>query len=239
MDLDFGKWNHFAGIFVSVLELQGQPISITYSDEEVQPTIEKAIEICQALKLARSGDVICMSKANCSCPGGRWHLGLGKKRENLEKILVEGEKLWATVAIARQSIGETHKIAPPPKGLAKNIIFSPLNKAELRPDLILFLCNPGQASRLIFLADYHGHPIIPRVTGSLCWSAITYPLMTGNFNITMGDPTARRHHKYDQNEMIVSVPYRMIPNMIEAMEHSTAGKGEMAPWFARVSEDSE
>ncbi len=231
MDLDFGRWNHFAGIFVSVLELQGQPISITYSDEEVQPTIEKAIEICQALKLARSGDVICMSKANCSCPGGRWHVGFDEKMEGLERTLVEGEKLWATVAIARQSIGETHRIAPPPLGLAKFLIFSPLNKAELRPDLVVIFANPWQASRLIFLADYHGFPIKPRITGSLCWSVITYPLITGNFNATMGDPTARRVHQYNPNDLIVSIPYRMIPAMMEAIEYSTAGKGKPAKSF--------
>ena len=84
---------------------------------------------------------------------------------------------------------------------------------------------------MIFLADYHGFPIKPRVTGSLCWGTITYPLVTGNFNVTMGDPSARRSHQYDPTELIVSVPYRMIPSMIEAMEHSSAGKGKPDIWF--------
>lgn len=233
MGLKFQNWRHFADTFVSVLKLQGQPVSITYSDEEVQSTIKKDTEICQALKHAHSGEILCLSKTSLTCPGGRWHVGFGEKKEGIEKILVEGEKLWATVAIARQSIGETHRIAPPPVGLAKYLIFSPLNKAELRPDLIVFLANPFQASRLIFLADYHGFPIKPRVTGSLCWGAITYPLVTGNFNVTMGDPSARRSHNYDPNELIVSIPYRMIPAMIEAMEFSTAGKGKPAKWFAQ------
>jgi len=231
MELQTGNWKEFATILVSVLELQGHPISITYSDEDVQSTIEKATEICQAFKLAQSGEIISMNKNTCPCPGGRWHVGFGEKREGLERILVEGEKLWASVAIARQSIGETHRIAPPPLGLAKFLIFSPLNIAKLRPDLIVILANPFQASRLIFLADYNNFPIKPHVTGSMCWSAITYPLVTGNFNITMGDPTARRTQKYDQNELIVSIPYRMIPGMMEAVEYSTAGKGKPAKWF--------
>ncbi|MHA1324233.1 MAG: DUF169 domain-containing protein [Candidatus Helarchaeota archaeon] len=133
------------------------------------------------------------------------------------------------------SIAETHRIAPPPLGLAKYIIFVPLEKSKLQPDLVLFLCNPWQASRLIYLAVYHGFPIKPQVTGSLCWSAITYPLMTGNFNVTMGDPTARRHYGYNPNELIVSVPFRMIPLMCDALELSTAGRGKPAPWFERAS----
>lgn len=152
----------------------------------------------------------------------------------MEKILVKGEKLWATVPIARMSINETHRIAPPPLGLAKNIVFSPLNKAVLRPDLVTILCNAWQASRLIYLVIYNGESIKPNVSGSLCWGAITYPLMTGNFNVTMGDPTARRHYGYDPNDLIVSIPYRMLPQMIEAMEYSTAGRGKPAPWFDRA-----
>lgn len=235
MSLYFENWKNFTDTFVSVLELQGQPISITFSDDEVQSTYDKATEICSAIQLARSGEIICMSKTQCTCPGGRWHVGFGEKREGLERILVEGEKLWATVAIARQTIGEIHKIAPPPLGLAKYLIFSPLNKAELRPDLLVILANPWQASRMIFLADYHGFPINPCVKGSLCWGAITYPLVTGNFNITMGDPTARRNYNYHVNELIVSIPYRMVPAMIEAMEFSTAGKGKPAQWFKQRS----
>jgi uncharacterized protein (DUF169 family) len=239
MDLNYDNWKLFADEFVSVLELQKQPIAITYSNEEVQSTMKKAITICKALQLVSSGEIICMSKTKCACPGGKWHVGFAEKRDGIEKTLVEGEKLWASVAVANQSLSETHRIAPPPLGLANFIIFSPLNKANLRPDLILIFANPFQASRLIFLADYHGYPIKPRVTGSLCWSAITYPLVTGNFNITMGDPTARRHYEYDQNELIVSIPYRMIPSMMDALEHSTAGKGKPAELFAQRAQRRE
>ncbi len=230
------NWQEFAQQFVTVLELKGNPVALTYTDEEIEPTVNKGMCACQAILLARDGEIIRLSKRKCSCPGGRWHLGLAKGMQGLEKMLVKGEKLWATVPIAKMSIGETHRIAPPPLGLAKNVILSPLNRAELRPDIIIFLCNPGQASRLIYLAIYHGFPVKPQVTGSLCWGAITYPLMTGNFNITPGDPTARRHYGYDPSEIIVSVPYRMIPLMIEAIQHSTAGKGKPAPWFERAAQ---
>lgn len=231
------KWQIYAEELIKVLEIKGYPIAITYTDKEVEPTIKKGLEVCSSLLKVRDGEIVRLNKAKCTCPGGRWHLGLGEKRLGLEKVLVEGEKLWATVAIAHQSIENTHKIAPPPLGLTKYIVFSPMNKAELRPDLIVILCNPGQAARLVFLADYHGDPVKPEVLGSLCWSAITYPLISGNLNVTMGDPTARRHHKYDPNELIVSIPYRMIPNIMEALQFSTAGRGEMAPWFARVTEE--
>ncbi len=51
----------------------------------------------------------------------------------------------------------------------------------------------------------------------------------------MGDLTARRGHKYDVNELIVSIPHRMVPAMMDAMEYSTAGKGEPVSWFGRAN----
>ena len=227
-------WQGYADPFISVLELRGFPVAITYTDEEIEPTVQKGMCVCKAILMAREGEIIRLNKAKCTCPGGTFHCGLGKEMPGMEKILVKGEKLWATVPIARMSINETHRIAPPPLGLAKNIVFSPLNKAVLRPDLVTILCNAWQASRLIYLVIYNGESIKPNVSGSLCWGAITYPLMTGNFNVTMGDPTARRHYGYDPNDLIVSIPYRMLPQMIEAMEYSTAGRGKPAPWFDRA-----
>lgn len=232
-------WQEFADSFISVLELQGFPVAITYTDEEIEPTVRKGMSVCKAILMARDGEIILMNKAKCTCPGGKLHCGLGKGMPGMEKFLVEGEKLWATVAIARMSFEESHRIAPPPLGLAKNIVFSPLNKAPLRPDIVIILCNAWQASRLIYLAIYHGESIKPNVSGSLCWGAITYPLMTGNFNVTMGDTTARRQYAYDPNDLIVSIPYRMIPQMIEAMEYSTAGRGKSEPWFNRAAEGME
>jgi len=232
-------WQGFADELISVLELRGFPVAITYTDEEIEPTVQKGVSVCKAILLARDGEIIQLNKAKCTCPGGKLHCGLGKGMPGLEKFLVEGEKLWATVAIARMSIEETHRIAPPPLGLSKNIVFSPLNKALVRPDLVIILGNAWQASRLIYLAIYHGESIKPNVSGSLCWGAITYPLMTGNFNVTMGDTTARRHYGYDPNDAIVSIPYRMIPQMIEAIEHSTAGRGKSEPWFDRAADETE
>jgi uncharacterized protein (DUF169 family) len=230
-DIDFVKKK--TEELIEVLNLIGKPISITYTDKEVKSVMDKPLAICHVLNLVRSGGIICIDEDKCSCPGGKWHMGFGEKRQGLEKRLVEGEKLWCSVAVANQSIAGTHNIAPPPLNLSKYIVFAPLDATELKPDLVVIFANPFQASRLIFLADYHGFPIVPHVNGSLCWSAITYPLVSGNFNITMGDPTARRSQNVNENELYVSIPYRMFPGILDAMEKSTAGKGEPASWFGR------
>ena len=234
MDYDLDYIKKKSEDLISALNLIGQPVSITYTASEIKSPVENPIAICHALNIARSGGVLCINEEKCACPGGSWHLGFGEKHTGLEKRLVNGEKLWCSVAVAYQSIASTHKIAPPPLGLAKNIVFSPLNLIELKPDIVVIFANPFQASRLIFLADYHGFPINPRVNGSLCWSAITYPLVTGSFNITMGDPTARRNQNVNENELYVSIPYRMFPGILDALTKSTAGNAEPAPWFGRA-----
>ena len=89
MDLNYDNWKLFADEFVSVLELQKQPIAITYSNEEVQSTMKKAITICKALLLVSSGEIICMSKTKCACPGGKWHVGFAEKRDGIENAYLE------------------------------------------------------------------------------------------------------------------------------------------------------
>ena len=94
----------------------------------------------------------------------------------------------------------------------------------MRPDLVLFICNPAQACRLLAL-DHYWDGIPPRVevAGSLCHSAISYPLTTGHTNVTFGDWTARRMQKYPTDAVFVTVPYERLDNLVAAIPMCSAG----------------
>ena len=99
----------------------------------------------------------------------------------------------------------------PPYGLAEYVVFSPLEKSQFRPDLVLFLCNAEQACRLITLACFN-NGISPKVelVGSACHMAITYPLVSGEINVSFLDYTARKMKGYMPEELFVSIPYHFI-----------------------------
>jgi len=70
--------------------------------------------------------------------------------------------------------------------------------------------------------------------GSLCWSTITYPIVSGNFNITAGDISARRMAGWDDNIMIVSVPVEKIQGIADAIDKSTAGTAKPSRQFEKM-----
>jgi hypothetical protein len=94
--------------------------------------------------------------------------------------------------------------------------------------LVLFFCNADQACLIITLDTYwDGIPTKTEFTGALCHSAISYPLISGQTNLTVGDWTARRHQDYGKDILLVTIPYERLTNLIKAIPLCTAGKAEL------------
>jgi uncharacterized protein (DUF169 family) len=90
----------------------------------------------------------------------------------------------------------------PPLGLAEYVVISPLGKAQFKPDLVLFLCNAEQACRILTLATFtNGISPKTQMMGSACHMAITYPLVSGEINVSFLDYTARKMKRYKSDEL--------------------------------------
>jgi len=221
-----------------VLGLEKSPVAITFSKKPANKANTERYRVCGAIQAAASGSIINLSKENSSCRGGTTYLGLGPQRERVEEFLVYGEKLSCSLATARRAITYINKKAPPPLGLAEYVVFSPLEKAELEPDLVLFLCNPEQACRLITLARYR-EGVLPQneFGGALCWSTITYPLITGNINVSLGDHVAREIEHWKPEELAVTVPAHKLHQIVESIDYSTAGVAEPSKEYEELLEE--
>jgi len=78
--------------------------------------------------------------------------------------------------------------------------------------------------------------LVEEMRGSLCWSMITYPLVSGNFNLSVGDISARMIERWDPNIMVASIPLERIRGIAEAVEFSTAGRAESSEKFEMMTE---
>jgi len=223
---------------VAALGIEKEPVGVKYTDEDPEAEIEAgSYTVCGAILAASEGKVILLSEESCACSGGKTHLGLTRKREIPWKMLVEGEKLWCDVKTAIRSSIEVDKIARPPYGLSKRIFLYPAMNGIFQPDLTLMLVNAEQASRLITLNHFwDGKTPAIEMRGSICWSMITYPLVSGNFNVSVGDISARRMERWDPNIMAASIPWERIRGIAEAVEFSTAGRAEPSEKFERMTE---
>jgi uncharacterized protein (DUF169 family) len=223
-------WQSEMKELVNVLGITNKPVAITFTIDSVEAGEGKRTWLCRAMKLAAAGESLVIDKENSACPGGSWHCGLtepppGEARRALQRFLTRGEKLT-------HSIVSFHRMQalsdPPPTGMSDRMLMGPADQAEVRPDLILFLCNAEQACRLIALDHYwDGIPINVELTGSLCHSAIAHPIVTGRTNVTFGDWTARRQQKFGADVVFVSIPYERIHNLVTAVPECSAGSAEL------------
>lgn len=219
-------WQEYGVRLKEILGLAGSPVSITYSLEAPTNAEHYKVSACKALLDARDGKILNLTKETSACPGGTWHLGLGPKPEGqqadrLKRFLVYGEKLFCSIAVFHRMLAQSME---PPLGLAGNVVMSPLELAELEPDVVVFIVNPEQACRLVQLAAYwDGYNPKTEMVGAGCHMAITYPLVTGEMNITFLDWTARRTRPYKPNELIVTIPYQRLKAVVEAVDRCSAG----------------
>ena len=224
------NFEELSNIFKQTLKLKNEPLAITFTNDEVSSGKYEKTAICKAIKLAAEGDCYVIDENVSTCPGGSRYCGFTEvtsrdQKRRLQRFLTKGEKLTSTIV----SFERMQKLTvEPPTGLADRIVICPLSKAEMRPDMILFLINPEQACRLISLDTYwDGLSPDQQVIGALCHSAISYTLMTGNTNLSMGDWTARHHQGFDPDILFMSVPYERVNNLIKAIPLCSAGEASV------------
>lgn len=224
------EWKDYAVHIREALGLKGNPVAITYSMKPPSTAVDGRYRVCDAFLQARDGQVIDLTVSTSSCTGGTWHLGLGERPKGegdkaLKEFLVHGEKLYCSIAAFHRSQALS---SAPPLGLAEHVILSPMDNAEFRPDVVLFICNAEQACRLITLDSYDtGIPPRIEMSGSTCHQAVAYPIVTGQVNVSLMDYTSRRIRGYGSADLLVSIPYHRFHGVMRSMDYCTAGQAKM------------
>lgn len=214
-------WNDGIEKLEPVIPLKGNVLTVTYSHEPAKNGIEKPMSACTALQEGRK-EVLNINEKNSTCFGGKLYLGfLERPREGHENFLANIEHIFSSIPTARSFFNSS---PPLPKGLTKFVILAPLEKTEWRPDLVLFVGNPCQISRLLGIASYNIGKIL-KVTGftAACHAAIGIPISTGEIDAAFIDYPARERANFADNEMIISFPYRYFRSLVENVEKSRCG----------------
>jgi uncharacterized protein (DUF169 family) len=224
------EWTAYADEVRELLGLEGNPVAITYSMKPPSTSVGGKHRVCDALLRARDGKVIDLTVSTSTCAGGTSQLGLGERPRGegdkaLKEFLVNGEKLYCSIAAFHRAQALT---MAPPLGLADHVVLSPLDKAEFRPDIVLFICNAQQACRLVTLDSYDtGIPPRVEMSGSTCHQAVAYPIVTGELNVSLMDYTSRRIRGYKPEDLLVSIPYHRFLGVMRGIDHCTAGRAKM------------
>ena len=216
-------------LFKEVLGLEDSPVGIKVTEKLDFP--KEKVRICKAIiDVAKEKKKIVLAKENNACFGASWHLGFQKidnpkAIEMIKKFVVEGEKLFSDYSALDNLLSQMEDV---PDNSDKNFILQAWEDMDIQPELVIFLCNPEQACRILTLLTFiDGNMPKIKIGGPTCRMAITYPLTSQEANISFYDYTARRLCNLEKDKLLVSIPYKRLPPIIESIDKCSAGRARI------------
>ena len=228
--MDKKEWQDYSLILKELLDLEYSPVAVSCLKEPVRKSTENKVRTCRAILDAGKGATLQIDKENNACFGASWHLGFNQIKDPkvlnmVKKFVVEGEKLFCSYEALDKLISQMEE---PPDNSESYFLLSPLEKAEVMPQLVIFVVDAEAACRLLTLVTFIDG-IIPKIKigGPTCRMSVIYPLVTGEVNISFYDYTARKMCNVEKDKLLVSMPYSKIPKIIENIDRCSAGKAKI------------
>jgi uncharacterized protein (DUF169 family) len=227
---DKKEWQGFSLTLKELLSLEYSPVVINVLKNPSLEPSEKKLRICRAILDAGKGQVLQINKQNNACFGAAWHLGFHRITDKkvagmVKNFVVEGEKLFCSHEALDTLISQMEEV---PDNSGSWFLLSPMETSELKPELVIFICNPDAACRLLTLVTFIDG-VMPKIKigGPTCRMSIIYPLSTGEVNLSFYDYTARKICNVEKDKLIISIPYKKIPSLIESIDKCTAGRAKI------------
>jgi len=224
------QWQKYGETLKDLLDLELSPVALRRQDEPLIEPGDKKVRACRAILRVSEGETVQLSKENNACFGAAWHMGFRKMKDPkvkgmIAKFVVEGEKLFGSYEALDTLLSQMEEV---PDNSDAYFLLSPLEKAEFEPELIIFVCDAETACRLLTLATF-SDGIMPKIKigGPTCRMAITYPLVSGELNISFYDYTARKMCKVEKDKLLISIPYAKLPQIVESIDICSAGRAKI------------
>lgn len=149
-----------------------------------------------------------------ACLGGAGAIGL----RDMPPKLASGEKYFE---LGRFKDLETAKAATEKLSIIKErywgIVYSPLDEATFKPDVVLIITEPVGGMKLAQTIVYSsGDKVRPNFAGiqSLCGDALANPFITGGVNFTLGCDGSRNAADIKDNEMTIGISGEKLEEVI-------------------------
>ena len=220
------EWQDYSLILKELLNLESSPVAVSCLKTPFLKSFDRKLRICRAILDAAGGRILQVAKENNTCFGAGWHLGFHKLKDPkvinmIKKFVVEGEKLFCSYEALDNLISQMEVV---PDNSGSYFVLSPLEKAEFSPQLVIFVCNAEAACRLLTLAIFlDGNMPKIKMGGPTCRMAIIYPLLTEELNLSFYDYTARKMCNVEKDKLLITIPYKKIPKIVESIDKCSAG----------------
>ncbi|GAB4312801.1 MAG: DUF169 domain-containing protein [Methanobacteriaceae archaeon] len=203
------------------LEKSPVAIKLVLRKEDIPEGIEEIdskMRHCEMVQKASQGDSFYALSDDQMCKGGAAAIGAEEAPEKLKT----GEFYYdlgrfSSLGSAKRTLDAIPKIDM----RTYATVYSPLEKANFDPDVILVICNPKQAMMLAQALVYTlGGRVEADFSGiqSICADAVAGPYMRKQANITLGCSGSRQYADIKDDEVIVGLNGENIGCVVNALE---------------------
>jgi uncharacterized protein (DUF169 family) len=123
--------------------------------------------------------------------------------------------IFGSARAARRFFSSNPSVEP---GTIKYASFSPLEKANFEPDVVVLVCSGKDGMRAVEASAYESGMAAKGRAGPICSTIMAFPYITGDIVYTLGDLTGRRFSKIDDGEIFVGVPFERMGTLINGLE---------------------
>lgn len=208
---------------IDSLKLDTSPVAVTIipNDKEIPDGIEQVDgekHHCKMIDEARKEKTIRYSLLeNQKCDIGAAALGLSKHCGEIQK----GDfyyylNCFSSIEGARKTMNEMPMM---PSMSAKAIIYAPLEKAPVGPDVVVIVAKPKIIMRISQAILYKtGGNFNSSLSGlqSFCSESVVRPIQQKQANLSLGCEGSRMFTSFDDDEMIVGIPIEMLEDVVDS-----------------------
>lgn len=208
------------------LGLERSPVAVklVLREEDLPEGVERISEParhCEMVMRASRGEIFYALGEDQECKGGAGAIGADEMPEKVKTgEFYYGLGRFSSFPAAKRTLDLIPKIDL--KFYA--VVYAPLEKVEFDPDVIVVVCNPAQALRLVQALVYtKGGRVRGDFAGiqSICADAVAGPYMRGEANITLACSGSRQYSDIREDELIVGLTAENIECIMEALEEMT------------------
>jgi uncharacterized protein (DUF169 family) len=206
------------------LTLESSPVAIKFilHEENVPEDIEKIDEKlrhCGMVQKASQGSKFYSTLKEQDCVKGSATIGLQEFPEKIATGEFDYEAgHFKSIASAKRTFDRVPKMDTNSYG----IIYSPLEKADFDPDIIIIIANPKQAMILAQAINYTlGGRIEADFAGfqAVCADALAGPYINKRPNISVACTGSRKFGKIQDNELVVGLNGENIGCTVNALNN--------------------
>jgi uncharacterized protein (DUF169 family) len=189
---------------IHALMSKGSPVAVQFTEEKGE---ESTFLYCELVQKARYGESFLIKSQGCSV--GAYVLG---KSEESPVDYYYKKNRYKDREAATRAVSNLNRLQK-----TGTIRIAPYSGQDF--DILILFLKPEGAMRIVQSYSYqHGIPIELKTCGiaSICSDITAYP-MQGNIGLSPGCKGSRKHSGYEDEELIVGIPFRLAVEIEDAL----------------------